>query len=58
MTTRGPVSFELLESTFPLDSSTQDRFLEGLDDISLTLRYTTDIDEYEAARRPWLPATR
>ena len=44
-----------LETTFPLDDSTQERFLEGLDDIGLTLRYESDIDEYETTRRPWLP---
>lgn len=46
-----------LESTFPLDDSTQDRFLHGLDDIGLTLRHETDIDEFEAARKPWMPAS-
>lgn len=45
-----------LETTFPLGASIQERFLEGLDDIGLTLRYGTDIDEYEAQRKPWLPA--
>ena len=30
----------------------QERFLEGLDDIGLTLRYATDIDEYETSRKP------
>jgi 3-isopropylmalate/(R)-2-methylmalate dehydratase small subunit len=46
-----------LETTFPLDPSTQDRFLEGLDDIGLTLRYADDISEYESARRPWMPVS-
>jgi len=45
-----------LESTFPLDASIQERFLEGLDDIGLTLRYESDIDEYETGRKPWMPA--
>ena len=45
-----------LETTFPLDASIQERFLEGLDDIGLTLRYETDIDEYETGRKPWMPA--
>src|SRR6476469_4241795 len=31
-----------LETTFPLDSATQQRFLEGLDDIGITLRYADD----------------
>ena len=46
-----------LETTFPLDASTQERFLQGLDDIGLTLRHESDIDEYEASRRPWLPVS-
>ena len=45
-----------LETTFPLDAAIQERFLEGLDDIGLTLRYETDIDEYETGRKPWMPA--
>ena len=45
-----------LESTFPLDASIQERFLEGLDAIGLTLRYESDIDEYETGRKPWMPA--
>jgi len=45
-----------LETTFPLDPAVQERFLEGLDDIGLTLRHESDIDEFEAARKPWMPA--
>lgn len=45
-----------LEATFPLDAAIQERFLEGLDDIGLTLRYEPDIDEYETGRKPWMPA--
>ncbi|MEO6627854.1 MAG: 3-isopropylmalate dehydratase small subunit, partial [Aquihabitans sp.] len=33
---------------FPLDASVQHRFLEGLDDIALTLRQVGDIATYEA----------
>ncbi|MEZ5166982.1 MAG: 3-isopropylmalate dehydratase small subunit [Acidimicrobiales bacterium] len=44
-----------LETTFPLDSSTQERFLQGLDDIGLTLRHAADIDAYEAGRRRGCP---
>ena len=46
-----------LQTTFPLDASTRERFLEGLDDIGLTLRFASDIDEYEARRRPWMPTS-
>lgn len=45
-----------LETTFPLDATIQERFLEGLDDIGITLRYESDIDGYEAQRKPWMPA--
>jgi len=44
-----------LEATFPLDAATQERFLEGLDDIGLTLRHETDIDAFEAGRVSWMP---
>ncbi len=46
-----------LEARFPLDSATQERFLEGLDDIDLTMRHIDDIDAYEKDRKGWLPAT-
>lgn len=45
-----------LETTFPLSEAIQERFLEGLDDIGLTMRFATDIDEYETTRKPWMPA--
>lgn len=44
------------EAAFSLEASTQQRFLEGLDDIGLTLRHTGAIDDYERRRLPWLPA--
>ena len=44
------------EAAFPMEASTQQRFLEGLDDIGLTLRHTGAIDDYERGRLPWLPA--
>lgn len=42
-----------LEEAFPLDDATRERFLEGLDDIGITLRYVDDIDRYESARPAW-----
>ena len=45
-----------LEAEFPLDPSTQERFLEGLDDIGITLRHADDITAYEATRPEWLPS--
>jgi 3-isopropylmalate/(R)-2-methylmalate dehydratase small subunit len=44
-----------LEEPFPLDDSTRERFLQGLDDIGITLRTESDITSYEAARPSWLP---
>lgn len=41
--------------TFPLDAATQYRFLNGLDDIGVTLGQTSAIDSYESRRSAWLP---
>ncbi|MCU1356645.1 MAG: leuD [Acidimicrobiales bacterium] len=46
-----------LEVEFPLDGSVQHRFLEGLDDIGITLRRADDITTYETTRPEWLPTT-
>ena len=40
---------------FPLDEATRERFLEGLDDVGITLRNAAAIDTSEATRSPWLP---
>ncbi len=45
-----------VEVSFPLDDATRERFLEGLDDVDLTLRHAGAIDAFEARRHPWLPA--
>jgi 3-isopropylmalate/(R)-2-methylmalate dehydratase small subunit len=45
-----------IEAPFPLDDATQERFLQGLDDIGITLRYADDIDAYEATRPSWTPS--
>ena len=45
-----------LETEFPLDPATQERFLEGLDDIGITLRVADEITTYEATRPVWLPS--
>jgi len=47
-----------IEASFPLDSFTQRRLLEGLDDIGLTLRFGDDIGAYESGRPGWMPAVR
>ncbi len=39
-----------LATDFPLDDSVRHRFLEGLDDIGLTLQHEDDIATYEAGR--------
>jgi len=45
-----------IECAFPLDDGTRERFLEGLDDIGITLRDADAITDYEATRPDWLPA--
>jgi 3-isopropylmalate/(R)-2-methylmalate dehydratase small subunit len=44
-----------LETTFPLEDSVRERFLEGLDDIGITLRTEDAISAFEATRPAWLP---
>jgi 3-isopropylmalate/(R)-2-methylmalate dehydratase small subunit len=44
-----------LEVSFPLDDSTRERFLQGLDDIGITLRTEDAITSFEAQRPTWLP---
>lgn len=46
-----------LEATFPMDSFTQYRLLNGLDDIGITLQHASDITEFEHKRAGWLPVT-
>ena len=43
---------------FPLDDASRGRLLEGLDDISLTLRHEASITDYESRRPAFLPAVR
>ena len=40
---------------FEIDDYTRWRLLEGLDDVGLTERHLTDVDEFEAGRPAWLP---
>jgi 3-isopropylmalate/(R)-2-methylmalate dehydratase small subunit len=46
-----------LAEPFALDDATRERFLEGLDDIGLTLLQADLIDAYEGTRPDWLPTT-
>jgi 3-isopropylmalate/(R)-2-methylmalate dehydratase small subunit len=41
---------------FEIDDYARWRLMEGLDDISLTLRHADDIARYERERSAWLPA--
>jgi 3-isopropylmalate/(R)-2-methylmalate dehydratase small subunit len=45
-----------LEVDFPLEDSVRQRFLEGLDDIGITLRDADAIGDFEATRPDWLPS--
>lgn len=45
-----------ISEPFPLDDATRERFLEGLDDIGLSLRHEAAIDRFESGRSAWLPA--
>ncbi len=46
-----------IETTFPLDDGTRERFLQGLDDIGLTLQHVEEIDAFEGRRPAYLPTT-
>ena len=41
-------------ASFPMDPATQHRFLNGLDDIGITLTHEADISAYEAKRPAYL----
>jgi len=43
-----------LTEPFPIDDATQHRFLNGLDDIGITLTHADDIAGFEAGRPSWL----
>ncbi len=45
-----------LVATFEIDDYTRWRLLEGLDDISLTLRHADEITRFESSRPSWKPA--
>jgi 3-isopropylmalate/(R)-2-methylmalate dehydratase small subunit len=47
----------LLVAAFDIDDYTRWRLMEGLDDISLTLRHADDITSFEHSRADWLPTT-
>lgn len=47
-----------ITAEFPLDESTRHRFLEGLDDIGITMSRGDAIDSFESSRPSWLPSQR
>ena len=42
------------KESFPMDAPTQHRFLNGLDDIGITMTHADDITSYEKNRPVWL----
>ena len=45
-----------LVEPFPIDPATQERYLDGLDDVGITLRHESEIDAFETTRPAWLAA--
>jgi 3-isopropylmalate/(R)-2-methylmalate dehydratase small subunit len=45
-----------LVEPFPMDDAVQHRFVNGLDDIGITLAHEGEITEYEHHRPAWLPS--
>ncbi len=43
-----------LDESFPLDDATRTRFLEGLDDIGISMQHVDAIGDFEAKRPVWL----
>ena len=41
-------------ASFPMDAPTQHRFLNGLDDIGITMTHESEITSFEAQRPAWL----
>ena len=44
-----------ISASFPMDEQTQHRYLNGLDDIGITLTHAGAIDSFETTRPTWLP---
>jgi len=43
-----------IEESFPIDAQTQHRFLNGLDDVGITMTHANEIADYESKRPAWL----
>ncbi len=46
-----------IDVEFPLDDSTRERFLQGLDDIGITLGHEDKITAFETTRPAWMPSS-
>ena len=46
-----------IEGSFELSDAVQERFLQGLDDIGITLGHEHKISEHEDSRPAWFPRT-
>ena len=46
-----------IEGSFELSDAVQERFLQGIDDISITLSHEHKISEHEDSRPAWFPRT-
>ena len=44
-----------MSRSFPLDDFTQDRLVNGLDDIGITMQHDDAIAAFEKRRQPWMP---
>lgn len=44
-----------ISASFPMDTQTQHRYLNGLDDVGITLTHAAAIDDFETTRPAWLP---
>ena len=47
-----------ISESFPMDAPTQHRFLNGLDDVGITLTHVDAITAFEATRPAWMPTSR
>ena len=45
-----------LRETFEMNADTQNRFLNGLDDISISLQHGDEISRFETSRPTWFAA--
>lgn len=43
-----------ISASFPMEAQTQHRFLNGLDDVGITMTHADEITEYEKTRPAWL----